>query len=57
MRVPLHLQNDNSEEANLKRVQLHIFMAGLTGGRGFRQTSKCSAPTRIERIGENAFGK
>ena len=59
MKIPLHLNpDDNSMEANLKRVQLHIHMAGLFGGyKGFRQSSKTSQATRIERIGVGAFGQ
>ena len=57
MRIPLFIDpRDNSQEANLKRVQHHVAMSGLTGGRGFRQPGKNSAPTRIERIGQGAFG-
>lgn len=57
MRIPLFIHpNDDSQDANLRRVQHHIAMSGLTGGRGFRQTSKNSAPTRIERLSQKAFG-
>jgi len=56
MRTPLNLTpNDNSKDAALARVNLHIHMSGLTGGRGFRQSGKNSAPTRIERIATEAY--
>ena len=55
MRIPLHLKDDYSEAANLKRIRLHQHMAELTGGRGFRTPSKNSKKTRLERIGEESF--
>jgi hypothetical protein len=56
MRIPLHLQNDHSREAALKRVEHHVAMAQINP-KGFRQPGKNSWPTRIERIGQEAFGE
>jgi hypothetical protein len=55
MRIPLHLQNDHSREANIKRTELHVFMSGVTGGKGFRQSTKRSKASRIEKIAKVAF--
>lgn len=56
MKVPLFLSpDDNTDEANLARIKLHMDAAAVTGGRGFRQPGKKSNPTRIERIAERSF--
>lgn len=54
MRIPLFLGNDNSKEANHKRVLHHVAMARLNP-KGFRQSGKRSLPTRIEKLATEAF--
>lgn len=58
MRIPLFLprQVQGPEDA-LKRVELHTAMAMTTRGKGFRQQSKNSRPTRIEKIAEQYYGR
>lgn len=56
MRIPLHISpDDTSANANLARIALHVEAASLTGGNGFRQPSKWSKATRIERLGRASF--
>ena len=57
MRIPLFLsQQVQGPEDALKRVELHMHMNMVTHGKGFRQSSKRSKPTRIEKIAERFYG-